>query len=128
MKIFTLIVTAITSVANLFRYWFEKKDEKKREKKSAVAKTTSGIGKGKPFCFLSIVILLLLITGCGYVYTISTPMTFDPNDFQYLEVGQQFEVPTDGYYFSYPALEKYIRSKIAEYEMRKRGFFHKEGQ
>jgi len=45
-----------------------------------------------------------------------------------LEIDQQFDVPADGYFFSYAGMEKYIRSKIAEYEIRKCGFFHKEGE
>ena len=77
---------------------------------------------------LILICLSLVVTGCGYIYTVSTPLTFDPNDFQYLDTGQDFAVPNDGYYFERNALEKYIRSKIAEYEIRKRGFFHKEGE
>ena len=58
----------------------------------------------------------------------SVPMAFDRADFQYLEKGQEFTVPNDGYYFENKAMEKYVRSKICEYETRKRGFFHKEGE
>lgn len=83
--------------------------------------------------------VLLLLNGCtGYVFTVSVPMVFDANDFQYLKVGQLFEVPksgsfdekddTDGYYFSNEALKIYIASKITEYEVRWRGFWPKESE
>jgi len=119
---FELVVAAIKSVADVIKSWLSWMAGKEKKKKDAIDKTTSPIGKGKPF----LVVLLLFFAGCGYVYTVSTPMTFDSKDFQYVETGQHFEVPQDGYYFSNFAMEKYIRAKIAEYEMRKRGFFHKE--
>lgn len=73
--------------------------------------------------------VLLLLNGCtGHVFTVSVPMVFDANDFQYLQEGEQFHVPKYGYYFENKALEIYIRSKIAQYEIEKRGFFRKEGE
>jgi len=120
---FELILAALKSVADMVRGIFGWLATKEKDKKDAINKTTSGIGKGKPF----ILLVLLFVAGCGYVYTISTPMTFDPNDFQYVKAGKRLTVPKDGYYFSNEAMEKYIRSKIAEYEIRKRGFFHKSG-
>lgn len=119
---FGLILAVIKSVADVVKGWFTWMAGKEKEKKDAVDKTTSGIGKGKPFAIL----LLLFVSGCGYVYTVSTPMAFDADDFQYLTQDVNFPPPKKGYYFSNAALEKYIRSKIAEYEIRKRGFFHKE--
>lgn len=118
---FELVLLALKSVADVIRGWFSWIAGREKAKKNAVDKTASGIGKGKPFVFL----FLLFVVGCGYIYTISTPMTFDPADFQQVEAGEQFTAPKDGYYFSYEAMEKYIRSKIAEYEIRKQGFFHK---
>jgi len=117
-----LILAVIKSIADLLKAWFGWAAKREKEKRDAVDKTTSGIGKGMPF----VLVLILLLSGCGYVYTVSTPMAFDANDFQYVEQGQQFDVPNDGYFFERKALEKYTRSKIAEYEIRKRGFFHKE--
>ncbi len=120
---FALILAALKSVADVIKSWFSWMANKREDGRDAVDKTASSIGKGKPF----IILLLLLFVGCmGYVYTVSTPMAFDPDDFQYLEAAQDFNVPKDGYYFSNEAMEKYIRAKIAEYEMRKRGFFHKD--
>ena len=119
---FELVLAVIKSVADVIKGWLGWIAGKEKEKKDAIDKTTSGIGKGKPF----IVLVLLFIAGCGYVYTVSTALVFDSSDFQYLEAGQDFTPPKDGYYFSHDGLEVYIRSKIAEYEMRKRGFFHKE--
>ncbi len=122
---FAMILAALKSIADMIKGWFGWQASKEKEKKDAVDKTTSGIGKGKPFVWL--VVGLLFMSGCyGYVYTISVPMTFDAMDFQYLQEGESFEVPKPGYYFSYDGLETYIRSKIAEYEIRKKGFFHRE--
>lgn len=117
-----LIFAAIKSIGDVIKGLLGWLAGKEKQKKDAIDKTTSGIGKGKPFIWL----LLLFVSGCGYIYTISTPMTFGPNDFQHLAVDQDFNVPKDGYYFERNAMEKYIRSKIAEYEIRKRGFFHKD--
>ncbi len=128
---FEFILAAIKSIADLFSKWFGWLASKDKKKRDAVDKVTRGIGKGKPFIFL----FLLFIGGCGYIYTVSTPIAFDANDFVSLEYGQVFEVPkstkydqtdeTDGYYFSNKALETYVRSKIMKYEVEKRGFFHK---
>jgi len=123
IKTFLLSISAVFSFMNKL-FSFLKIKRKRRE--NAVNKTTSNIGKGHPFIIL--LLILLTTTGCGYIYTISVPMTFDPNDFCYLDANNDFIVPKDGYYFSNDAMEKYIRSKIAEYEIRKMGFFHKEGE
>ncbi len=124
MKIMAnLILAAIKAVADLLSRWFGWEAKKEKERKDAVNKTTNGIGKGKTFIALA---LILTVGGCGYVYTVSTPLVFDSSDFADMDAGQAFTAPVDGVYFSDSALEIYIRSKIAEYEMRKRGFFHKE--
>ena len=123
---FELIVAAIKSVADLFRMLFGRSAKKEEEKRDAVDKTTAGIGKGKTFILVAILSSIILV-GCGYVHTVSTPLVFDPNDYRDLSKGEEFVLPKDGVYFSDKALEVYIRSKIAEYEIRKRGFFHREG-
>jgi hypothetical protein len=120
---FDLILAVIKSVADTIRGWFVWTAGEEKKKKDAIDKTTSKIGKGKPFA----VLLLLFLAGCsGYVYTVSTPIAFDANDFQMLEPSVNFIPPKKGYYFSLEASETWVRSKIAEYEIRKRGFFHKE--
>ena len=119
---FNLILAALKSVADVVKGWFTWQAGKEKKKKDAVDKVSRGIGRGKPF----IILLLLLVAGCGTVYVISTPIAFDTEDFQYLKTGQEFTVPKDGYYFSNESLEVYIRSKIGTYEITKRGYFHKE--
>ncbi len=125
MKI-ELLFGALKSIADLFKGWFGRLAVKAKEKKKSVDKTTSGIGNGKPFILL--LPILLLFVSCGQILTVSTPMAFDRSEFAYVKKGEAFEVPNDGYYFEKNALEKYIRSKIAEYEIRKKGFYHKEGE
>ena len=114
MKIILLVLAALTSVADVLKGWFGWAAKKKKEREEA-AKNTSG----KTFYAL---ILLLFIASCRTVYVVSTPLTFDPSDYQPLKQGQSFDVPKDGIYFSDYAKTKWIKAKIAEYEIRKRGF------
>lgn len=107
------VAAAIAALARLLESWFGIKAEKQKDKESAASKTSK-----KTFY----VLVLLLFSGCGWTYVVSTPMTFDPNDFQPLKAEQQFIVPKDGMFFSDYAREKWIKAKIAEYEIRKRGF------
>lgn len=113
-----LFLALLKSVSDLLKRWFGRESQKQKQKEDAAEKT----GKKTFYCF---VLLLILCSGCSYVYTVSTPMTFDPNDYQPLIEGQKFNVPKDGVYFSDRASELWIKAKIAEYEIRKRGF-HKE--
>ena len=122
MSTIKLILAAITALAKALKSWFGWITKKQKDKEDAADKTASKIGKGKPFT----VLLLLFCVGCSYVYTVSSPMVFDANDFSYLEKDKQFAPQKDGYYFSYDAIESYVRGKICEYEVRRMGFFHKD--
>ncbi len=122
---FELLLAAMKSVADMIKGWFGWIANKEKQKKDSIDRTASGIGKGKPF----LILVLLFVSGCaGYIYTVSTPMAFDKKDFQYVKKNQSFIVPANGYFFSDEALEKYIRSKVAQYEIDKRGFYHKGGE
>jgi hypothetical protein len=115
MNIIILILAAIKSVGDCLGKIFDRQAKKQKEKEDAAKKTSSKT-------FYMLIVLCITLSGCGYVYVVSTPMTFDPNDYQPLKAGQVFTVPQDGIYFSDYAKEKWIKAKIAEYELRKRGF------
>jgi len=118
------IFAAIKAIVDLLGRWLGRSANREKEKRDAVDETAKDIGRGRPFCLLMLA-SMLFIGGCSsYIYTVSTPLVFDPNDFQYLVPKQDFTPTKAGYYFANEALEFYIRSKIAEYEIRKRGFFH----
>jgi len=109
----TLLLAAIKSVADLLNKWFGWQAKRRKDKEGAAKKTAK-----RTFYVLCV----LLLTGCQWVYVVSTPMTFDPNDYQPLKASQIFTVPKDGVYFSNHARKKWTKAKIAEYEIRKRGF------
>jgi hypothetical protein len=116
---FNLLLAAIKSVADLLKGWFGKQAKEQKDKEDAAKKTSERI-------FYSLCLPILFFSfiggGCRTVYVVSTPMTFDPADYQPLKKGQEFTVPADGIYFSNYAAQKWIKAKIAEYEIRKRGF------
>ena len=102
------------SVADLLGKWFGFSAVRQKKKENAAKKTAK-----KTFYALFI---LFLAVGCRTVYVVSVPMTFDPNDYRPLKASQVFTAPKDGIYFSDYAKSKWIKAKIAEYEIRKRGF------
>ena len=111
----TLFLAAIKSVSDLLNSWFGFRAKQQKAKEDATEETSK-------HTFYILLLVFLFFAGCNYIYVVSTPMTFDPNDYQPLKAGQTFTVPKDGIYFSHRAREKWLKAKIAEYEIRKRGF------
>jgi len=116
MGAFALLLAAIKSVSDLLRGWFGMKAKQQKKKEDAVQEAS------KKTFYAFVLLFLVFIAGCVTTYVVSIPMTFDPNDYQPLKAGQIFTVPQNGIYFSDYAKEKWIKAKIAEYEIRKRGF------
>ena len=114
MNFINLFLAAVKSVSDLLKGWLGWQAKKQKRKEDAVKDTSKKI--------FYLLIFALVFQGCSYIYVVSTPMTFDPDDYQDLTAGEVFTVPKDGVYFSDEAASKWIKAKIAEYELRKHGF------